>query len=168
MKVRKKVKGGISAYVMIMFGMIVILYLMGFTNAWASYSDRSIANEEGGDSISDPGAVNPSIGDMMIMGIRGLFTSEGGDVNWLTAIGAGIISLAGLYLASKVGGQYAFAYIIPIVFIVLFSNIFLFPIEPVSGQMHWVGGTVPLDIILIVFFNLWLILAIIEFVRGPT
>lgn len=162
---KKKTKAGLTAYVMIMFGMIVMLYLFGFNSAWDHYHDRNISEEEGASQIDDAAAVDKGIGALIISNIKALFTNDQGDADILTIVVGTFVTLAGMYLASKVGGQYAFAYIIPIVFIIIFANIFIFPFENVASDIS-IGGVIPLEAILIVFFNLFLILGIVEFIRG--
>jgi len=159
---KKKYKGLISAFVMIMFGLIAICYLMGFTSAWDNYTGRDIGSGDQG--IEDEGAINEGIGDMMINGIKSLFTTA--SENPILAIVGTIIAGAGMLLVGKAGGAQAFAYIIPIVFITIFANIFIFPISPVSGEIRSVAGGIPIDAIMVVFFNLFLFLAIIDFITG--
>lgn len=163
---KKRYKGLMSAFVMIMFGLIAICYLMGFTNAWDAYtsSDR-IAGDEAVD-VTDPNEFGAdfSIGDMMINGIKGLF--ESASENPILAIMGTLATAVGAIIIGKAGGAQAFAYIIPIVLVTIFANIFIFPIEPITGQLHWVAGTVPINLILIVFFNLFMFLAVIDFISG--
>ena len=157
---KKKYSGMISAFVMIMFGMITICYLMGFTNAWSSYTSRDVNDS----NITKEGAINENIGDMMINGIKALFIKAG--ENPIATIVGSIIAGAGMILVGKAGGAQAFAYIIPIALVVLFANIFLFPISPISGEVSTVAGGVPVDLIMVAFFNLFLFLSIIDFISG--
>jgi len=165
---KKKYTGLVSAFVMIMFGLIAVCYLMGFTSAWTAYTSQD--PDPGGDAdvidVTKPDEFGAdfSIGDMMIQGIEGLFRSA--EENPVLAIIGTIATAVGMYIIGKAGGAQAFAYIIPIILITIFANIFIFPIEPLSGEMHWVAGTVPIDMILIVFFNLFMFLAIIDFISG--
>lgn len=162
---KKKTKAGLTAYVMIMFGMIVMLNLFGFNSAWEQYHGRSISEEEGAKQIDDAAAVDKGIAALIIDNIKGLFTNDQGDTDIIKVIIGTAVTLAGMYLASKVGGQYAFAYIIPVVLIIVFANIFIFPFENVASDIA-IAGVIPLEAILIVFFNLFLILGIVEFIRG--
>ena len=161
----RKTKAGITAYVMLMFGMIVILYLFGFTSAWGNYEKQQISDESGSKNITDVDAVNKDIGTLMIDNIKALFTNEKGETDLLRVVIGTALTLAGMYLASKVGGQYAFAYIIPIIFVILFANIFIFPISYTSEHLGF-ASDIPLSLFLIAFFNLFLVLSIVEFVRG--
>lgn len=161
---KKRYKGLISAFVMIMFGLIAVCYLMGYTNAWTSYTGSDIRSEPGNQNMTEPGTIDKGIGDMLINGIYALFKSA--SENPLLAIVGTIATAVGMFIVGKVGGAQAFAYIIPIVFVTIFANIFIFPISPISGEVGVVAGAIPIDIILITFFNLFLFLAIIDFVTG--
>lgn len=164
---KRRYKGLISAFVMIMFGLIAVCYLMGFDSAWGSYTERDIRPEnEGGQNITQKESVNVGIGDMMINGIYALF--ESANENPLLAIVGTIATAVGMFIVGKAGGAQAFAYIIPIVFITIFANIFIFPISPVSEELGSIAGGLPVDIILMAFFNLFLFLAIIDFITGRT
>lgn len=169
MKIKKQeLQAGLTTYVMIMFGMVVILYLMGFTSAWSGYvSDERM--DVDGVNITDEEALDSgfSIGDMMVDGIKGIFKTavEGAQENPIVALAASVAGAIGIYVLARAGGAYIFAYLIPIVFVTIFANIFIFPIEPVSGQMIYIEG-VPLNMFLIAFFNLFLFLSVIEFIRG--
>jgi len=163
---KRKIKAGLTAYIIIMFGMIVMLYLFGFNSAWDSYQKQDISEEGNSKTITNPNAVDKNIGTLMIDNIKALFTNEKGETDLIKVIIGSALTLAGMYLASKVGGQYAFAYIIPIVLLIIFANIFIFPINNYTYEHLKIAGTIGLDLILMAFFNLFLILGIVEFVRG--
>jgi len=166
---KKRYRGLMSAFVMIMFGLIAICYLMGYTNAWTAYTTPRDSDQDV--DITDSGSIGRdfSIGAMMINGIKGLF--EVAEENPILAAIGTIATVLGAIVVAKAGGAQAFAYIIPIVLVTIFANIFIFPIEPVSGQMSWAfvvsnGVSIPISAILIVFFNLFMFLAIIDFISG--
>lgn len=170
MKIKKqKLQAGLTTYVMVMFGMIVILYLMGFTSPWVAYHSEGRIDAEGEVDLESTGAIDSefSIGTMMVDGIKGIFDSavDGATENPLIALAATIVAGLGIYILARAGGAYIFAYLIPIILVTIFANIFLFPIEPISGQMIYLEN-VPLNVILIVFLNLFMFLSIIEFIRG--
>ncbi len=163
---KQKYRGLMSAFVMIMFGLIAVCYLMGFTNAWSAYTTQTPDEDADLVDLDNPSefGVDFSIGQMMINGIRGLF--ESAEDNPVLAWVGTIATVVGAIVVAKAGGAQAFAYIIPIVLVTIFANIFIFPIAPISGEMSWVADTVPVDAILIVFFNLFMFLAIIDFISG--
>ena len=182
-KWKKTVRGGITAYVMVMFGLIVIMMLMGFETAWQDYTNTGGFADRPEDTYRDiPGSGNKTITsditdsetgefnilNVMIEGIKGIFITPEGETNWWSVIATigGAIALG--TVAKLTGGQYAFAYIIPIGLFAIFANIFIFPIHHTDESMSFFNDAIPLNVVLIVFFNLWLLLAIIEFVRGQT
>lgn len=166
---KKRYAGLISAFVIIMFGMVAICYLMGFDSAWGAYTKHNInKNDPDGQNITEAGAINEDLGDMMINGIKGIFSkaTETVSENPLLSILGLVIAGVGMYFVGRAGGAQVFAYIIPIVLIVIFANIFIFPISDISGEIRTVSSGVPIEAILLTFFNLFLFLAIIDFVSG--
>lgn len=163
---KQRYRGLMSAFVMIMFGLIAVCYLMGFTSVWTAYTDPARIEGDQDINLEDPSEFGAdfSVGQMMINGIKGLF--ESAEENPVLAIMGTTATVVGAIVVAKAGGAQAFAYIIPIVLITIFANIFIFPIAPISGKMSWVADTVPVDAILVVFFNLFMFLAIIDFISG--
>lgn len=173
---KKHYQGGLTTYVMMMFGLIVVLYLFGFTSAWNSYASdgREIGVGDDATTIGDPQFFDSNfrIGDMMVNGIMTLFSTvgEGLSENPLLALVGGIFITAGAFLVLRSGGAYALGFIIPIVLITIFANIFIFPIEPITTETTSlsIASGIPISLILVAFFNVFLFLSIIEFVRGTS
>ena len=178
-KMKKGIRGGLTVWVMMLFGMIVVMYLFGYTSAYAEYTSRQIVNDETGalgdegnasGNLTRPDTISQSgnIGTWMIEGIKSIFINRDDSTNWLAVIGTAIATIATFALAKFAGGQYAFAFIIPIVLFVIFANIFIFPIGEVatSGTPLTLKDNMTFQILIVVFFNLFLFLSIIEFVRG--
>ena len=165
----KQLQAGISAFVMIMFGMIAICYLMGFTSAWEQYTAQPMMMGNAGDAdITQPSAVDETLTHRMMDGIMGIFKGLGDSVsdNPIVAIIGSIVAIGSVALLLKFGAGHVLAFIVPIVFVILFANIFIFPIAPIADQMTTLPGNIPVDGFLMAFFNLFLVLSIIEFVRG--
>jgi len=169
MKKKEVYKAGLTTFVMMMFGMIVILYLMGFTSAWDAYNNDARIEGEADIDLENEGAIDSSfsIGDAMVDGLWGLFEGAGEytSENPLFALAGAVIAGIGIYVLARAGGAYIFTYLIPIIFITIFANIFIFPIEPVTGYMIYYEG-IPLNVFLVVFLNLFMFLSIMEFIRG--
>jgi hypothetical protein len=176
---RKKTKGAITTYVMMMFGMIIVMYLMGFTNPYVAYTssqnqDLPPLTDEDGEVIRDdegnivyadvvkPGGIGTSLLDWIMSGIKGLFEGGDGGGNAVIAIIASIVTVIGFWVLSKVGGQYVLAYLIPIIVLALFANIFFFPTASLQGTPI----VFPFDFIVFGFLNLFLILSCVEFIKG--
>lgn len=158
---KKYLAAGITTYVMIMFGLIAMMYLMGFTSPWVAYTaGGSFGSGDVNETIADPQhPVGQGIVVMMLSSINSIIKWVGENPGW-GVLGTAFAILGTLAMV-KLGGQYILAYIIPIVLIGLFANIFIFPTAQVATQ-----NIFPFDVLLICFFNLFLVLSIVEFVRG--
>lgn len=158
LKKRKMLQGSITTYVIIMFGLVAVMYLMGFTNMWSQWNATTdVSSATGVDTgISDPGAANPLFQPIKIGPI---------EVN---PIYIAIISIFGLQfiIAKLSGASGAITFVIPLALIILFANIFIFPVVPLTEKMSFIPASIPITVILLAFFNLWLILAVIEWIRG--
>ena len=149
--------GGIAAYVLIMFGMAFMLYLFGFQTMYGTYMTN--ANVTSGGStmeLSNP-LMNQGLGIIQL-----LLTPMGA---MLGLAGAG--TLIGSFLLFRfLGAQTVFfQYVIPAV-ILIALNLFIFPINDLSNELNPFGlvtSSAP-----IAFFNIFYILAVVDFIRGPT
>ena len=167
-----KCAGGITAYAMILLGMTVMLFLFGFTTMWETYTGEesgAILSGEvvSGDEITqneltvtDPALnIGYRIFDLLTNSISATLLST-------VTVGAGLVFL---FLFRK--NTAVWQYIIPIILLVVL-NIFVFPISAMSGDMSVYDAIFVASIgfgfttFLIVFFNLFYILAVLEFVRG--
>ena len=151
----------IATYAVIMFGMIFILYLFGFTNMWDAYQTTQLSGESGNISI-DNMALNAG------MNLIGLITSS------LIAIFATTGAIITLLLVSLIGGRKATAtvltFLIPAMILIVL-NVFVFPVGNLVTDLTFANEAFTGTIItsgLLIFFNLFYILAVIEFIRGPS
>lgn len=155
--------GGVTTYVMIMFGMTFILFMFGFHTIWDTYSSYTAYSYNGSDYTLGNPAVN--FGVNILIFLTDFFTNP---ENYGLAIG-GILGFIGLALAGYIfRGSIAtiLQYLIPII-ILGALNIFIFPINSIdSSLLNLEFGGVSATIFLLAFFNLFYILAVIEFVRG--
>jgi len=149
---KKYMRGSITTYVMLMFGLVAVLFLMGFEPPFFA---ETIGGS--GQTISEAGSFD--IGAMMMTAVNSLFESAEDNPVW--AIIASAVTLFSMAIIVKLGGQYVLAYIIPLILLVLFANIFVFPTSSI-------GTDLPSELSLITFsfLNLFLILSYLEFVRG--
>jgi hypothetical protein len=139
--------GGITVYVMIMFGMTVILYMMNFTTMWDGFISRNVLTSEFAGGITD----------------WDLFGVSGGFITALVTLLSGLI-LTGV-LIKWIGGAQVLGYVLPLAFLAFF-NIFIFPVVALEESLRFTIGTLPAAAFLLAFFNLFLILSIIEFTRS--
>lgn len=175
---KMKLAGGITSYTMILLGVTVMLFFFGFTTMWDTYtnSDESGAvlsggeTDESGESFTqtDIPITDPSLN----MGIKVLNLIA----NSIFATLLGTVSVVGtlviLFLFRKNSAVWQF--IIPIILLVVL-NVFVFPVSALEGDMSVYDAmfisTIGFGIttFLIVFFNLFYVLAVLEFIRGsPT
>ena len=151
---KKYMRGSITTYVMLMFGLVAVLFLMGFS---PPFFDQPETIGGSGQLVTEAGPFD--LGTMMMTAINGVFESIAADPVW-GIIGAAVafIAMAAIIAA---GGQYVLAYIIPLILLILFANIFVFPTSSI-------GTDLPSELSLITFsfLNLFLILSYLEFVRG--
>lgn len=158
MKKKRMLQASITTYVIIMFGVVAVMYLMGFTNMWTQWNATTdVSSAAGVDSnISSPGAANPLFQPIKIGPI---------EVN---PIYIAIISIFGLQfiIAKLSGASGAITFVIPLALLILFANIFIFPVVPITEKMGFIPASIPITVLLLGFFNLWLILVVIEWIRG--
>lgn len=149
--------GGITTYVMIMFGMIFMLYLFGYTNIWSAYSTTTIgANDT---AISDP---TTAFGVNILSSLANALS----DPEALGMIGGGLLAIVGTLVFGWITKTTAtiLQFLIPILIMVAL-NIFIFPIGNLSADLSFMAGF-GITTALFLFFNLFYILSVIEFVRG--
>lgn len=156
----KDTYAGITVYVLILFGMSVMLYLFGFTNMWSDYQDEANVNET---NITDPNYQSNEMNNPLNM-ITSFLTKNVG------VIGVGLASLVMVGIIgwlTKVDLSVFYTFIIPIGILGVFLNTIVFPIYPISDELaKYVISGIPVSVFLIAFFNLWFILAVIEYVRS--
>ena len=147
----KWLKAGITTYVMMMLGFAIMFYLFGFTSVWDNYSAQPAIGDTGA-NITDPDAVNlntlGNINNILLYGVAG-----GGLLLIGTWILGRVFGVAGTLL------QIMFP-----IYLLMICNIFIFPVIP--GSETHINDVYPITYFLIGFFNLWFILAIVEFIRG--
>lgn len=151
---------GIAVYVFILFGLSIMMYLFGFTNMWSDYSSSSKINTT---NVSDPRYQTSQNSNPLNMIITFLTKNQG-------VIGVGlasivVVALIGWFTKTDLSAFYM--YIIPIGILAVFLNTVVFPIYPISDELakYAIGG-LPISIFLVAFFNLWFILAVVEYVRS--
>ena len=151
---------GITVYVLILFGMSIMLYFFGFTSMWTDYQKDAKVNET---NITDPTYQQNQNSNPLYMLVNLLQKNT-----LIFGVGlASIVAVAILGWFTRADLSAFYQYIIPIGILAIFLNTVVFPIYPLSNELakYEIGG-VPVSIFLIVFFNLWFLLAIIEYVRS--
>ena len=172
-KLSKNNHGAISTYVMLLFGMIIILYMFGYTSMWTQYSNNaeiSGTGVEGDDQHqTDESTSIFDVSNPLNMGIT-LLTIMTSSIYATLVSGATILGTFVLIWWFR-DNPAIWSFIIPII-LLLILNIFIFPISELGSDMATLDAvfTKPAEfsftIILLGFFNLFYILSVIEFVRG--
>lgn len=144
-------KAGITTYVMMMLGFAIMFYLFGFTTIWTNYTDKPAIGDDNDISITDPTLINENT----LLSMKNILIGTGGLI---AVVGATL--LVG-YLFGVAGT--VLQIIFPLL-LLLMCNIFIFPVMP--GSETHINDVFPITAFMIGFFNLWFILAIIEFIRG--
>lgn len=170
----KRLKGGLSTYVFILFGMSVMLYLFGFTNMFGATSTegyRGSTRGNGSDiNLSDPNMQENPDSNPLAMILSSVLTFA--TKNFLIILGGigGIIALSvASYFMGGINLSVFYSYLIPIGLLAVFLNYFIFPINPTDETLrHMVIGApgISVSLILIMFFNLWFILGVIDYIRS--
>jgi hypothetical protein len=163
-KFKKELQGGIATWVLMMFGLSVIMYMFGLQSIWSTYSDSQVGNAT---QLKNNNAVNITNPDII---------EGGGILAWLSdplhivVAGTGVLGvltlLAGVF--TKSGSVCAYIFIIGMATIIL--NIFIFPVSQISSTSQPIDAAgIPFTAMLLGFFNAFYILTIFEVVSGrPT
>ena len=151
--------GGITVFVFIMLGMTIMLYLFGFTNMWTQYETSAQADDQTNITRSDYTIEwNPLGAILNFMTKNAMYIGAG--IGGLLAVG-----LLGWFLRFDLSAFYM--YVIPIGILAVFLNVIVFPVYPLSDEVSkFAIGGFPVSVFLLAFFNLWFIMAIIEYVRS--
>lgn len=149
---KKYLKAGIATYVMMMIGFSIMFYLFGFHSMWTEYSGQPALNMSDV-NLTKADVINPnSMYNMqdLILGVIGVFVA-GSIITFIVGKFVGVNSTI-------------LTLIFPILLLFAFMNLFFFPVLP--GAEGHMNDYFPLTAFLLLFFNAWFILSIIEFVRS--
>lgn len=152
-----------TAYVILLFCISLALYFVGYTSPLLQYYNCQGQNSLSGTDIVQgsghaiqncPGVANGT----QSAGIANAFIN---DTTGLILIGFVALIASGI-ISNLLGQGYSAIYIIPLLILMAVLNLVVFPMSFITQS------AMPdiLKIILIVFFNLLTVLAIISFVRG--
>jgi hypothetical protein len=170
----KRLQGGLSVYIMFMLGLSIMLYMFGFTNMLGTgitgdsgyRSTASTDSTNANTSIENPNMQTEANPLKFALEQVLSFTKE----NPLLVIGgvAGVIAMGiGSFLLGANMSVF-YQYIIPIGFLIIFLNYAVFPINPGSADLARLQLAPHLSIatVLFIFFNLWFMIGIIQYVRN--
>jgi hypothetical protein len=167
-----KFKGSVTVFVMILFGLIIGTYLMGFTTPIMNFVGQEILEDEqfeeqydDEDPITPEDAPIQSLDEplsleVVLVKIRdSIFSVQGLAFLGLTAAFA---IIAGLIGANYIG-QSLVAITIPCFLLFIIANLFFFPTQVLTQT-----GGVPTEIsfLMTIIFNVLLLLAVTSFISG--
>lgn len=162
----ERINGGITTYAFLMFGLAIILYMFNFTNMFMAYQD-SAKVENNSTNITNPSFQHESNPLLMLLNSVISFALK----NSLLVIGGigGLVFMGALgYFIGGVNFSVFYAQIIIIGLLAVVLNFFVFPLTSLDSDlanMELAPG-LGVSVAIIVFFNLFFILSIIDFVRG--
>ena len=170
----KRLKGGLSTYVFILFGMTIMLYLFGFTNMFGATSSegyRGSTKGNGSDfNLSNPGMQGDPASNPLMMILNSVLTFATKNVLIILGGIGGIIALSvASYFMGGINLSVFYSYLIPIGLLATFLNYFIFPINPTDETLRsmTIGSPgISISLILIMFFNLWFMLGVIDYIRS--
>jgi len=149
-----KLKGSVTVFAMILLGLIIGMYLFGFTSPLWQYANSEILGEEGGLADGEYTA-----GDLLKYITETMFSTGGLAIMGISVIGAVVTGVAGVgYI-----GQSILNITIPAFMLTLISNIMFFP---VIGDTKIQGLPTEVSGLLFIVFNVLLILTMISFIMG--
>lgn len=135
----------VKTYIMMLFGISVTLYLLGYTSPFLAILSQSGIEESGSSTI---------IWDNLINSFLNVFSNP---ILWASMA----IPIVGSILMAGSSGQSSY-YVIPLLFLIAMANFFVLPTTYIfSAEIP-----VILKIIINSFLNLFLLLTIVEFITG--
>ena len=127
----------ITTYVMLVFGISVFLYLVGYTSPFMTF----VQNASNGDVFTS-----------LLNSFINIFTNP----IFLTSLGLSAVA------SFITGGNYNVVYLFPILMLVVLANYFVLP----TSFLNATEIPSQLKLIISTFLNLFLVLSVVEFVRG--
>lgn len=169
----KRLQGGITTYVFIMFGTALILYMFGFTNMFGATTSEGYRETAYSNQTSQTGNIsNPDFQvqtNPVEMAVTAILSFAGQNMAWVIGGIGGVIGL--LFLSRVVGGEIIstyLAYLIPIGILAVFLNYFIYPISSLDESLRHMelAPGLEISIALIIFFNLFFLLSVFDFITG--
>ena len=149
-----KIKGSVTVFAMILLGLIIGMYLFGFTSPLFQYANNEILGESGGLSEGEYNA-----GDLLNHITDTMFSETGFAIMGISIAGAVVTGLAGVgYI-----GQSILSITIPAFILSMVANIMFFPVMSTTEAE---GLPTEISILLFIVFNVLLILTMISFIMG--
>lgn len=158
----KGLKGSVTVFVMILVGMIIGMFLMGYTPVATRFIETDVfgqGNAEGGDEAVPITNLNAS---KIFDNIKNTLLSPFGMAVLGFALLFGTLSgLAGSSIGYASGSILAF--MLPALLLFMIANLFFFPVvDEATAQ----GLPPPMNLLLMIVYNTLLLLTILTFISG--
>jgi hypothetical protein len=160
-KDNKELKGGIATWVLMLFGLSVIMYMFGMSSIWTTYSNSAI--------VTNGSADKANITSSDIIQGKGILDWFANPLNLVVASGIGFGVLTVLaFVFTRSGSVCAYIFIIGMLTVIL--NLFVFPVSEIKSSAVGLDASgIPFTVMLLGFFNLFYVLTIFEVISGrPT
>jgi len=149
-----KFKGDISVYVLLMLGMAIGLYLMGFSSVALTSFDE-FARDDGSIDVAST-----------FRTVAGKIASAFTHIEFTAAI-VGFSFLSALTGSGNYSTGTILSYLIPIMIVFVVANVLFFPVVPaIEAEAHASPQMNTITLLLSVVFNTMLFLAILEYSSG--
>ena len=148
--------GSITVYAMVVFGIVVSLYFMGYTSPLLnSLSQQEVIQGDNGTNYTITTNANPSaVANNLINAIINIL---------LTPKYLGALLVVGLVSFFTAGGtRYGITFIAPALILLVVMNVIVMPIDFIYDS----AMPEPIKIFIFSFMNLFLMLSIVEFIGG--
>jgi hypothetical protein len=154
----KQVKGSVTVLVFIMLGLVIGMYLMGYSSPMLTFVQEDVYRTDNSGEYTINQEFNISV---LINRIYNSLTSEAGLAIFGISIGMAILVALAPGLGYASGS--ILSVLIPAFLLFLFANIFFFP---VIGEPERQGLPSELSWILVAVFNVLLLLTVLTFITG--
>jgi len=149
---KTELRGGIATWVLMMFGLSVILYMFGLHSMWETYVNQDV----NGTGITDSSIVENGA-------ILGWFSDP---IHLITVAGAAT-GLMALLAAAFGAASSTCAYIFIIGMLTVVLNLFIFPVSDIRASGEPLDATgIPFTVMLLAFFNIFYVLTVFEVISG--
>lgn len=143
---------GLTTYIFILFGISIAFYFAGYQPLLFQLFQCPAAGTPGGGGLAACSEIQNPFSGGIINQIFALITNPA----FLISIGLAA------FVPFLTGGNFSVLYVIPIAILFALSNFLILP----TSFLLSVNMPVEISVILLGFMNLWLMLIVVEFIRG--
>ena len=151
----KKMKASVTVFALIMLGMVIGMFLMGYTSMMFQFLGSDIFEGD-----EDGTGIESLTVDDLYRNIIDTLTSPAGLM--ILGVGGVFALISGLAMVGYAGGT-ILSFVLPVMLLFVFANIFFFPLFDYAIAE---GLPSMISIILTVVFNFLLMLTVVTFATG--